>query len=502
MHEDGSTTAGVRPLTLYELRDAVKALPASLRSPYQRFLAGASPAEIAASTSHLVDSSVDSSVDEVAQRLFAARSRLRRALLGAPRGPQPVCEHLPALHRWVHEGLGAAPAPGCAACAQEQEWLVLLIDLEERVRQGPAGETVAPESPHPSPLRRWAQRAREAIEARPGALFLGGLGFAGVLAVGLLGTALPRVGPVPWPSPRKASATVSQAALPRPSRDQPITRPGPPPGAVEPPPRRFAAARRFPEGPPRLPHRPPLPLSSPPGPHQSRVVGAVRHGACADALYFVQRALEESPDHAAIVRGVWLCFNAEYQLQLQVWLEAERDPSPDEVVALLEGTEEDRARQLAADPWVAELPVWYRPAAEGLEYRLEELVADDRLAAIVTEAVGPPRMADTIAKDLFAEGQMAVGFSRTPPEERTPRVIGAWARRVYVLSWALARLPGRLLREWRPDVLELVREQLAEAVAPRPDPQGGAPWPVPAEVLAAKAAGASYEPLAIAEREP
>lgn len=270
--------------------------------------------------------------------------------------------------------------------------------------------------------------------------------------------------------------------LPGPSAPGPLT-PDPPPTDA------FFAAH-IPDPPRRLPHRP-LRYTQPPprGANMFQAVQAARDNNCAKSLDAVQVAMGTSPDHAKLYSQAWFCFAENHSRALthakvQDWeefaeLETHFRGWPEQGEAEIEWTPEDKR-----------LPMWYRPAVDGIEYRLEawaRSTEDDLMREVMVDLKGEPSVADDFATDLLIEAQAAIALSRAP--ERTPDIEEAWARRVYVVSAALKGRVGKLLKTHRPELLPQLQELLE--VATTRQPEGPV---VPGNIAKAQKVGNGEEP--------
>jgi len=258
-------------------------------------------------------------------------------------------------------------------------------------------------------------------------------------------------------------------------------------------------APKIPPGPRRLPHGSGTHTQAPPGGTlQNEAMNAVKRKDCPRALLAIQRGMREvSPDHAVLYRSAWVCFTDAHQRPLM----AAQAATFDDFQLLLPHFE--GAPELRRNPTSEELkrmPVWGRPALDGIEFRLEQWADDPEMHEVVAGLFGEPQLADTIAIDLHLVALAAEGLSRIPPEMRDPRIEETWARRVYVVSRGLNGPAGRMLGQHRRDILEIVRDLQTKATTPRDPGNGAEPWPVPAMVLEAKDAGEGLRPVIAAPK--
>jgi PPM family protein phosphatase len=253
-------------------------------------------------------------------------------------------------------------------------------------------------------------------------------------------------------------------------------------------------APKVPPGPRRLPHGSGSHMQAPPGGTlQNEAMNAVKRKDCPRAMLAIQRGMREvSPDHAVLYRTVWMCFTDAHQRPL---MSAEAATFDDFQLLLphFEGAPEVRRNPTSEQ--LQKMPVWGRPALDGIEFRLEQWSDDPEMHEVVSGLFGEPQLADTVAIDLQLIAIAADGLSRVPLLQRNARVEEAWSRRVYVLSRALSGLPGRMLGQHRRDTLDIVRQLLESSTTPRDPGTGEEPWPVPQLVLDAKAAGEGLRPI-------
>lgn len=265
------------------------------------------------------------------------------------------------------------------------------------------------------------------------------------------------------------------------------------------PPPMLLFAPELPPPPRRLPHRAIRYTQPPPGgPLQWEAVQSARNKDCAESLDAVRRGMVVSIDHATLYTQAWFCFNESRQRPLE---EARIDSQREFYYQLpnFEGEPKDRAEQLdPSDPegkkTMAHLPAWYRPAVDGIEYRLEAWENsddEDLMAEVMTDQFGDPTVADHLAKDILLEVAAAEGLSRF--DERSEDIIEWWARRVYVVSRAMSGKIGRQLELHRPDLVPRILETLDRATQPY-ETKSGRTVPVPEVVLRARRVGEGEEP--------
>jgi protein phosphatase len=261
-------------------------------------------------------------------------------------------------------------------------------------------------------------------------------------------------------------------------------------------------APEMPAMPNRYPHRAENFTQPPPGGStQWTAVNTAREGNCPKSLDVTRLGMLVSIDHAVIYTQAWKCFTDHHQLALmearvEYWEEFE------DLIPHFEGSAEEKALRHHAE--TVSLPYWYRPAAGGIEYRLEawaKSTSEDMMDDVLADIHGEPQVADEFAKDLFLEAQAAYGLSRVVSDDE--RVVNWWARRVYVVERALHGRVGRLIEAYRPEVHEEIRQLLWLSTKPRPMADAADDFQaVPAEVLRAKAIALSGEPPPLANEKP
>lgn len=218
-----------------------------------------------------------------------------------------------------------------------------------------------------------------------------------------------------------------------------------------------AMSFELPPPPRRLPHRRTQYTQPPPGGQlQFQAINAARRRQCAQAMDAVTLGMTTiSPDHATLYKGAWLCFNEAHQRKLE-----QASVSLETLHTALRHLEGPVLERLAADP---EVVSWARPAADGLEARLERFgSAEPWMEEVLSDLFTEQRLADDLAKDVLMEAGLASWLSQ---QSQTPLVVDALARRVYVSRRALSTRIGRLLDEHRGEVVPTVLAQLAQVEA-------------------------------------
>lgn len=249
-----------------------------------------------------------------------------------------------------------------------------------------------------------------------------------------------------------------------------------------------------PETPRRLPHRSTVYTQPPPGGQvQFEAVNHARNKECAKSLDAVQRGMDISIDYAQLYKQAWLCFADAHQRPLeQAHVEHWEDFRY--VVPHFEGTPEDRQAALVEDEDLESLPEWYRPAVDGIEFRLEryaDSTDEDKLVDVLDDLLGEPTVADQLAVDLYLVAQAAEGLSRV--EDPSDEVTQWWARRVYVARRALNGRVGRVIQLHRREMIPVIRDLVSQATEPRRLASGGMST-VPEVVLLARDVGLGRVP--------
>lgn len=262
---------------------------------------------------------------------------------------------------------------------------------------------------------------------------------------------------------------------------------------------------------PTAPRRPPVSgkrfdRRPPGGPEQAAAVQAIKSRRCREALDAVQTSVNRSIDFASLYSPAWFCFNDVDQAAL----DRARTDTFDDFAALLAHFEGDRPVQFGriddpeamqsdtdvVDPYAGYAWTWTSPAVGGIEYRLGRVLdvpttakrGPPGLAEVMTDLAGESSMVDHLAADLLLELTAAAALAAA--EERTPRMVDVWARRVYVSARILSSPVADLLRAHRgSDVMPLAEAMFAEATA------GDLPAPV-AEALEEGRSAAPQWPIA------
>ena len=197
---------------------------------------------------------------------------------------------------------------------------------------------------------------RMLLVAGLGVLVLGGLGLVGAAAIGVSMTS--GGGEVKPLEPSDPPLVHIEAA-----DTDPVT-----PGDAIEPEDDYVFKPVIPEPPRRLPHRPGEYTQPPPGGRaQYEAVQMARNRQCADSLDAVRAGMKASIDHATLYSQSWFCFNEVHQRPL---MEAQAESWEDfrRLAEHFEGPADMREEQSEE---TKRLPPWFRPAADGIEYRLE-----------------------------------------------------------------------------------------------------------------------------------
>ncbi len=289
--------------------------------------------------------------------------------------------------------------------------------------------------------------------------------------------------------PLESTAASVKVDKPMPVATAPIADPSNPAEPQPPGPEVVQAPLFAPDIPPaprRLPHRSACYRSPPPGGQvQFDAVNAARNKECARSLSLVRGMIDISIEYAALYQPAWLCFTDAHQLRLeQARVESWEDFRY--ILPHFEGTPEAHRAALEEHPALEDLPARYRPAVDGIEFRLEHYADsdnEDKLADVLSDLFGDPTMADQLAVDLHLVVLAAEGLSRV--EDPSDEVAQWWARRVYVATKALNGRVGRVIERHRHELIPVFRELLKEATEPRELPNG-TKTTIPAVVLEAR----------------
>ncbi len=218
--------------------------------------------------------------------------------------------------------------------------------------------------------------------------------------------------------------------------------------------------------PPRRLRHTPLEFTQPPpgGQLQWLAVQAARQHKCAESLETVGKAMKNSIDHASLYSQAWFCFNETHQRPL---IEGKAETWED-FIFLLEHFEGALNAKDEQTEDIKKLPVWFRPAPDGIEFRLQQwndTDRDNRIREVMADRLGEPTLADHLANDVLLELAAAEGLAAV--EEPNDRVIAWWARRVYVVSASMNGRIGRLLENHRPELVTEIRERLKRIATPQ-----------------------------------
>lgn len=389
----------------------------------------------------------------------------------------------------------------------------------EPISETSTSKAASSEAKAPEPTQKKIQATKKKGRSRLVPVLIG----AGVVAMGLVGVVLLFVGSSGPAAPDEGGEPLAQVdpveappvPAPVPAEPAPAAEPGEGEGEVEAlegtdtdtdteapeVPEVVEAGPLFapelPAAPRRLPHRPTRFTQPPPGgPVQYQSVQAARNKRCAQSLAEVQQGMSMSVDYAALYRGAWLCFVDVHQRPLE---QASVEGPQDFIFVLphFEGPPEERQAQ-ARDPELAKVPEWFRPAVDGIEYRLEAyLVSDqsDKLVDVLNDQFGEPTVTDQLARDLHLVALAAEGLSRAETDDGflQEKVRMWWARRVYVATRAMNGRVGRAIERHRPELVPEIRELLERATSPRSDADGNE-IPVPEMVIQARDVGLGAAP--------
>lgn len=190
---------------------------------------------------------------------------------------------------------------------------------------------------------------------------------------------------------------------------------------------------------------------------------ADRSRPCAIQLFEAeQRAQTEGVVDVRRYLDAWYCFTDHQQALVDARVVDVRQFRY--LLGDFEGSDAQTERLLGLQPTLAHYPSWYRPAAGGIELRIQQLTVDDVWWDTLSERIGESLLAGMMARDLLLEALAAEGLSRAHAEQSSPALADLWARRVYVASWALRGPSGGLIRAHRPRMHAEIERLLREAV--------------------------------------
>lgn len=227
----------------------------------------------------------------------------------------------------------------------------------------------------------------------------------------------------------------------------------------------------IPVAPRRRRHRPARSTAPPGGLFQLEAAQAVRDRRCATGLEAVEQGMAQSPDHEALYRVVWDCFQR-HQVRL---LRADVEGLP-AFLGLLRGLQgpPDPELILARLPLGTEIDdvmPWALPPTGGIEYRLGAWMDSWRdpqgFALALEDLVGEPVVADALAADVLIELQAAIALAAVAdPRDEIEQL---WARRIYWAAQALSDPSfSELIYRHRPELVPELQRLFDEATTAAP----------------------------------
>lgn len=322
-------------------------------------------------------------------------------------------------------------------------------------------QPVAPvdlDKPTPRPVARKAPPAKEAAaKKKKGSsrmvLVLGGAVVASVLGLGLV-YLLTRP-----PAETGGTTLIANNDVTDPDPVAPVA---PTPVAPAPQEEFFFKVEAL-EAPRRLPHRALRYTQPPPGGQpQFLAVSAAREKECGKSLDYVWDAMEISPDYAQLYSQAWLCFNSVHAAPLHGARIREARRFGD-LETHFRGWPPPGEPEIDWTDAAKRMPLWFRPALGGVEYRLEAWARstdDDRMRKVMVDLKGEPTVTDELAADLWVEVGAAQALAAA--EELDEALEEAWARRVFVIASAMEGRVGVLLRTHRPELVPRIEAALKE----------------------------------------
>lgn len=194
--------------------------------------------------------------------------------------------------------------------------------------------------------------------------------------------------------------------------------------------------------------------NAPRGPAQATTIRYARAGDCKTAMTTVDAAMERSIDNAVLYRTVWFCFNETHQGKI-----AEATAATfEDFVKLLPHFQGELAPS-APSTWT-----WSAPATDGVEYRLQRFETGLELRGfqdVMHDMLGDATLADQLGTDLLLEATAAAAASRS--DAVTDKLVDVWARRVFITTKSMNSSVGDLVRQYRPDLADLIDGLLFEA---------------------------------------
>jgi hypothetical protein len=194
--------------------------------------------------------------------------------------------------------------------------------------------------------------------------------------------------------------------------------------------------------------------NAPRGPAQATTIRYARSGDCKTAMTTVDVAMERSIDNAVLYRTVWFCFNETHQSKI-----AEANAATFEDFVQLLPHFQGEVSPSGPSPWT-----WSAPATDGVEYRLQRFETGLELRGfqdVMHDMVGEATLADQLGTDLLLEATAAAAASRS--DAVTDKLVDVWARRVFVTTKSMNGSVGDLVRQYRPDLADLIDGLLFEA---------------------------------------
>lgn len=181
-----------------------------------------------------------------------------------------------------------------------------------------------------------------------------------------------------------------------------------------------------------------------------------RANGCSAVEDIIEQSLRQSPSFAPLYLDLWNCYQDLHDPNLGGVLPAAMhfsDKRPH-----LEGT-------LRQPNPSKPLPLWYLPATDGIERRMDlysqSARARDGFHDVVNDAVDERILASRFHYDLLAEAAYALAFSTLP--NPTAEQIQDWARRVYVARKHRDSPVGSLVQQLEPTAARRVDAVLASA---------------------------------------
>jgi PPM family protein phosphatase len=181
-----------------------------------------------------------------------------------------------------------------------------------------------------------------------------------------------------------------------------------------------------------------------------------RRQGCASVEQIIHGALRDSPAFAPLYRDLWNCYQDLHDPHV-----AGQVPTAIHFIDKRPHLEGELKQPNPARP----LPLWYLPANDGIERRLDlydqSAGLPDGFHDVIHDAFDVDTVVTRFHYDLLAEAAFAQAFSTLP--NPTAGQVQDWARRVHVVRKHRATRVGQLIEQHDPPADRRIREVLAAA---------------------------------------